>query len=141
MSVNSHINGHEIIFRNGKWMYADTEEVVSEDIPDSWLDRCSNNGYERYTDENGNRRYEDNNELVSDNPFRPCARCGHYPNENGDDFCIQRLGAVMNACCGHGNREGYIQFDNGITIRGYFRVEKDSDLKGGQNVETRVDKK
>ena len=30
----------------------------------------------------------------------------------------------MNACCGHGNREGYIQFDNGITIRGYFRVEK-----------------
>ncbi|MCK9326310.1 MAG: hypothetical protein M0P69_12530 [Bacteroidales bacterium] len=120
-------NGHEIIFHNGKWIYADTKEVVSEDIPDSWLDRCSNNGYERYTDKNGNRRYEDTNELVSDIPFRPCARCGHYPNEDGDDFCIQRLGAVMNACCGHGNREGYIQFDNGITIRGYFRVEKEGE--------------
>ena len=110
MSVTSHINGHEIIFHNGKWMYADTEEVVSEDIPDSWLDRCSNNGYERYTDENGNRRYEDNNELVSDIPFRPCARCGHYPNEDGDDFCIQRLGTVINACCGHGNRKSNDKF-------------------------------
>ena len=98
------------------------------EVPESWLDRCSNNGYERHTDVNGERRYVDNGKKVSDNPYRPCARCGQYPNEDGDDFCIQRLGAVMNACCGHGNREGYIQFENGITIRGYFRVEKDGDL-------------
>lgn len=94
------------------------------DVPDSWLDRCSGNGYERYTDENGKRRYQDNDELVGNMPFRPCAKCGQYPTNDGDDFCLQHLGTVMNACCGHGNCKGYIQFSNGITIRGYFEVEK-----------------
>lgn len=103
----------------------DGEHIMKPDeVPESWWDRCSNDGYERYTDVDGERRYVDNDEKVSDNPFRPCARCGQYPNEDGDDFCIQGLGSVINACCGHGNREGYIQFDNGITIRGYFYVER-----------------
>ena len=65
----------------------------------------------------------DNNEPVGDNPFRPCAKCGGMPNEYGDDHCIQRLGNVMNACCGHGNRMGYIQFDSGHLIEGYFTVK------------------
>ena len=56
-------------------------------------------------------------------PFRPCAKCGGMPNEYGDDHCIQRLGNVMNACCGHGNRMGYIQFDSGHLIEGYFTVK------------------
>ena len=94
------------------------------EVPDSWLDRCTDNGYERYTDEEGNRRYVDNNVKTSDMPFRPCARCGQYPNENGDDHCIQNLGRVVNACCGHGTHKGYVMFDDGTIIRGYFEVER-----------------
>ena len=92
-------------------------------VPESWRDRCSNNGYKRYIDENGDRRYEDNNKLVGDMPFRPCAKCGQYPNNNGDDACLGHLGNVMNACCGHGLNKGYVQFDNGIIIRGYFEID------------------
>ena len=93
------------------------------EVPESWLDRCSENGYQRYTDSEGNRRYVDNNKKTGDMPFRPCAKCGRYPNENGDDFCIQNLGRVVNACCGHGTHEGYIMFDDGRVIRGWFTVE------------------
>lgn len=53
-----------------------------------------------------------------------CERCGLPPNEYGQDICIANLGNVMNACCGHGKNKGYIQFDNGIMIRGYFDVIK-----------------
>lgn len=94
------------------------------EVPDSWMDRCSGEGYERYTDENGIRRYKDNHVEVGKMPYRPCAKCGEYPTEDGDDFCLQHLGNVMNACCGHGSNKGYIQFDNGVTIRGYFEVER-----------------
>lgn len=96
---------------------------TEEQVPDSWLDRCSDNGYQRYIDNDGVRRYKDNNEKVRDMPYRPCAKCGHYPNENGDDYCIQNLGRVVNACCGHGTHEGYIMFDDGRVIRGNFKVE------------------
>ena len=94
-----------------------------KDVPENWLDRCSGDGHERYVDENGDRRYKDNNELI-DSEYRPCAKCGQYPINDGEDYCLQHLGNVMNACCGHGNREGYIQFDNGIRISGYFKVER-----------------
>ena len=94
------------------------------DVPESWKSRCSGDGYERYLDENGDRRYKDNNIKLEDAPYRPCAKCGQYPTDDGDDYCLQHLGKVINACCGHGNKKGYIQFDNGITIRGYFEIEK-----------------
>jgi len=93
-----------------------------EDIPDNWKDRCSGDGYERYTDNNGIRRYKDNGSPVDDE-YRPCAKCGEYPINDGEDYCLHHLGNVINACCGHGNRKGYIQFDNGITVRGYFEIE------------------
>lgn len=95
-----------------------------EEVPEAWLDRCSGNGYERYIDDNGDRRYKDNDVPVGDMPFRPCARCGHYPNEDGDDHCIQGLGKVVNACCGHGNKDGYVMFDDGRVLRGRFKVER-----------------
>lgn len=103
---------------------------MHDEVPESWLDRCTDNGYERYTDEDGCRRYADNDELVGDMPFRPCARCGHYPNENGDDYCIQNLGYVVNACCGHGTHEGYIMFDDGTIISGNFTVIRKDSEKG-----------
>lgn len=54
-----------------------------------------------------------------------CQKCGMTPNSYGQDHCIANLGNVANACCGHGSHEGYIQFDNGITIRGYFEIERE----------------
>ena len=30
----------------------------------------------------------------------------------------------MNACCGHGKHDDYIQFDNGIRISGKFKIER-----------------
>ena len=45
-----------------------------------------------------------------------------FPNDNGDDYCIQNLGRVIDACCGHGNNKGYIMFDDGRIIEGYFTV-------------------
>jgi len=56
--------------------------------------------------------------------IRPCAKCGEFPTNDGDDHCLGNLGVVMNACCGHGKNKGYIQFDSGIIIRGIFEIEK-----------------
>jgi hypothetical protein len=50
---------------------------------------------------------------------RPCGYCGEYNTEEGHDNCLGTLIGIMNACCGHGNgAEAYIQFLDGITIRG-----------------------
>lgn len=102
---------------DNKWLTVDGFEV-----PEAWHDRCSGDGYDRYVDENGERRYADTNESVEF--LRPCAKCGEYPNEHGDDYCLGRLGKVLNACCGHGKNKGYIQFEGGVTVRGYFEIER-----------------
>ena len=98
--------------------------ILWVDVPNSWLDRCSGDGHERYVDENGDRRYRDNNQTIEEYGYRPCALCGQFPTNSGEDYCLQYLGKVINACCGHGKNKGYIQFDNGVTIRGYFDIEK-----------------
>ena len=103
-------------------------KVAPKDIPKEWRDRCSGDGHKKYIDSDGIRRYVNNNELVSESPYRPCAKCGEFPTDDGDDYCIANLGRVMNACCGHGTNKGYIQFDDGITIRGFFEIEKDKIL-------------
>lgn len=88
--------------------------------------RCSLSGHSiNYDNINGCWRYKDNDEIVNFKSERPCVKCGQYPTEDGDDFCLQHLGKVINACCGHGDGKGYIQFDNGVTIRGYFEIERD----------------
>ena len=91
----------------------------------SWNGRTNYNGHEMIEDENGDIVYEDNRKTMQEFGVRPCKKCGLFPDENGDDPCIAGLGKVINACCGHGNSEGYIQFDNGITIRGWFTVERE----------------
>jgi hypothetical protein len=60
------------------------------------------------------------NDLVCSYCEKPT--CG---KDRENDFCIQDLGNVWNACCGHGQHRGYIQFDNGYIIRGFFIIEKD----------------
>ena len=99
------------------------EFIKFEDAPESWSDRCSGDGYERAINADGERVFADNGESVGLG-YRPCKKCGEYPNGRGDDACIANLGAVMNACCGHGRTKGYIQFEGGITIRGFFEIEK-----------------
>jgi len=57
----------------------------------------------------------------------PCARCGKLPDSNGHDACLGELPGVIAACCGHGSKKNYnsyIVFENGITIRGIFKVDK-----------------
>ena len=52
-----------------------------------------------------------------------CPMCKRPVTKKDHDPCIANLPGVKNACCGHGG-EGYIQFENGITIRGNFKVKK-----------------
>lgn len=100
-----------------------------DDFPDAWEDRCSGDGQVKYRDKDGNNRYADTGELVENTPIRPCARCGRYPNKDGEDACLGHLGKVVNACCGHGKHEGYIMFEDGRTLRGFFRLyDKNNNL-------------
>ena len=101
----------------------DIEYVKFEDAPESWDDRCSGDGYKRIIDVDGNRVFADNGVSVGIG-YRPCAKCKEYPTEEGHDACLGTLGNVMNACCGHGKHDDYIQFDNGIRISGKFKIER-----------------
>jgi hypothetical protein len=57
--------------------------------------------------------------------IRPCPNCGMKRTKEGHDPCIGELPGVKNACCGHGTELGYVAFENGVTIRGFFtRIEK-----------------
>ena len=51
-----------------------------------------------------------------------CPRCGRMNKMNTPDGCIGLLPGVVSACCGHGVEEGYIIFENGVELRGIFRV-------------------
>ncbi|MCS4503869.1 hypothetical protein NYO91_07235 [Arhodomonas aquaeolei] len=55
---------------------------------------------------------------------RPCALCGRHATAAGHDPCLGELPGVTNACCGHGHAgDAYIQFANGVTVRGFPQVE------------------
>ena len=49
-----------------------------DEVPESWKSRCSNNGYERYIDEDGDRRYVDNNEKVVEKNITFYSICEHH---------------------------------------------------------------
>ena len=55
---------------------------------------------------------------------RPCGHCGLPSTPQGHDGCLGVLpGAVMNACCGHGEiGEAYVQFSDGTVIRGHVAI-------------------
>lgn len=39
----------------------------------------------------------------------------------GPDPCLGVLPGVLAACCGHGKKQGYIYFENGVTV--YFKLQ------------------
>lgn len=63
--------------------------------------------------------YEDNDEYIkSEN--RPCTRCGKTPTLSGADYCLKDLEVcdfINAACCGHGERIGYISLQDGRIFR------------------------
>ena len=67
--------------------------------------------------------YEDGS-LYTEANAKPCVKCGKSWDKEGRDACLGKLPGVKAACCGHGTGEGYIMFDNGITIRGVFKIER-----------------
>lgn len=66
--------------------------------------------------------YRDTGKAVKDSD-RECGKC-NKKQIDGHDACIANLPGVRNACCGHGTDNGYVQFENGLTIRGDFEIEQ-----------------
>ena len=76
----------------------------------------------RYCDNGAPTSYEERARLQWKE--RPCGRCGRYPTPEGHDPCLGALPGVSNACCGHGQPgDAYIQFANGMVVRGFSLVE------------------
>lgn len=61
--------------------------------------------------------YLDDKISILNNP-RLCPKCSKMPTEEGYDGCLGKLPGILEACCGHGIRKGYIIFENGKKI--YF---------------------
>lgn len=82
-------------------------------------------GWPIYFDEQKNEYlFEDTLESTKETFMkRPCGVCKAYIGE-GPDPCLGWLPGVKNACCGHGiPRRSYIQFENGVIIRGFKTIE------------------
>lgn len=66
-------------------------------------------GHEVYFNTKEQRwKYTDTDEVADYD--RPCKRCGKLPTTQGYDACMGHIKGAKNACCGHGIKEGYIQF-------------------------------
>lgn len=67
--------------------------------------------------------FTDSKKPVKENKGIPCGHCGKEDTKEGHDGCVGVLSGVMNACCGHGQRdEAYVQFLNGNIVRGNSAV-------------------
>ncbi len=49
-----------------------------------------------------------------------CSWCGLPRTPEGHDGCLGHLPGAAAACCGHGGDFGYVMFEGGLTIRGWF---------------------
>lgn len=56
-----------------------------------------------------------------------CNNCRQRRTPEGHDPCIANLPGVLFACCGHGNEEGYIKFEDGRCLR-FMPTEVSLDL-------------
>ncbi len=64
--------------------------------------------------------YKDNGLSVIESDPRACTKCGRKSGYREPDLCLSKLPGVKNACCGHGDiKNAYIEFDNGIVVRGF----------------------
>lgn len=63
---------------------------------------------------------DDGTVAVTTHSERPCKKCNRLPTKDGHDPCIPNLPGVEFACCGHGETEGYIKFNDGQVIRFYL---------------------
>jgi hypothetical protein len=80
------------------------------------------NGHEAYFNQEENQwRYTDNDQNANEN--RACIKCDKFPTNEGHDYCMRNLVGIINACCGHGVEEGYLQFEDGRVLRGNFTIE------------------
>ena len=84
-------------------------------------------------------RYDSDNSVIEEGeqahplPHQPCPQCGLNPKDfGGHDPCIANLPGVLMACCGHGVKEGSIHFENGVVIKGSFRIRKGEPWKPEQ---------
>jgi hypothetical protein len=88
--------------------------------------RESLRGHPIHWDEQGGCwRYTDNGAPTAETwQERPCGHCGRQVTPEGHDPCLGTLPGVRNACCGHGVRDrAYIQFHNGVVVRGFDVIE------------------
>jgi len=46
-----------------------------------------------------------------------CPRCKQHMKVGSPDSCIGLLPGVIQGCCGHGVKKGYLMFNNGIILR------------------------
>jgi hypothetical protein len=70
--------------------------------------------------------YVDNGETTVGNR-RPCGKCHKPDRDDEHDACLGSLPGVVNACCGHGDpTQSYIVFTNGITVRGFIEVKRET---------------
>ena len=50
---------------------------------------------------------------------KSCGFCNRHVTLEGHDSCLGTLPGIRNACCGHGElQRAYVQFDDGVCIRG-----------------------
>lgn len=74
-------------------------------------------------------KYKDGTSTTKEK-IKPCPVCGEHQID-GCDPCLGKLPGVISACCGHGVKPGYVIFENGIKIKGTFKVSKETlPLKG-----------
>jgi hypothetical protein len=67
--------------------------------------------------------YCDTKKPVSESIERCCGVCNCPQTDKGHDPCIGTLKHVMNACCGHGERqEAYVQFSSRLSLSGFLAV-------------------
>jgi hypothetical protein len=59
---------------------------------------------------NNQWRCTDNKEILDLKNPRSCKKCGKSPTPKGYDSCLGYVENAIAVCCGHGIKEGYIQY-------------------------------
>lgn len=85
-------------------------------------------GHEIYS-KDGVYYYADTDEPTVGNR-RSCGYCGLADTSEGHDGCLGTLPGVMNACCGHGERQSaYVQFSDEKVVRGREALKTINNLR------------